>query len=184
MKLIALFGVTLSLIGCSRPQTDLFPLAVGNEWTYTVKSGLLSRVDVVRVVATDSVAGAPGFRLQGPSGPSRVAWIGNQLVANELSGTRFSPAIPLYSGDGSAKWSGLVTSLGLTTTAKLTLSQELDKFKIGGQELPGSKSTIVLRAGDTQKTLTFLFIKGLGLVRQEESDGTTMTRSVVYVKGP
>lgn len=184
MKLIALFGVTLSLIGCSRPQTDLFPLAVGNEWTYTVKSGLLSRVDVVRVVATDSVAGAPGFRLQGPSGPSRVAWIGNQLVANELSGTRFSPAIPLYSGDGSAKWSGLVTSLGLTTTAKLTLSQELDKFKIGGQELPGSKSTIVLRAGGTQKTLTFLFIKGLGLVRQEESDGTTMTRSVVYVKGP
>jgi len=170
--------------GCGAKNEAYFPLAVGNTWTYNVKSGLVNRVDKVKVTAPDVIEGNPGFRLEGPSGPSRLAWKGGALFAAELSGTRFTPAIRVVQGEPKSTWKGTITAMGSTESAQATIEESETKFSLGGQSLPAIKSVITFTIGAQKRVVTFTFARSLGLVSQEESDGFTMSRQLTYSSGP
>lgn len=176
--------VLVSIVGCGGNNQDFFPLAQGNKWTFNVKSGLVTRVDEVKVTASDVVESKSGWRLEGPSGPSRLAWSGSSLLAGELSGTRFTPALRLLSGESKSSWKGSITAGGTTESAQASIEEEETKFNLGGQGIPAKKTVLTFQIGSQKRVVSLTFARGLGLVQQEESDGFAMSRQLSYLSGP
>jgi hypothetical protein len=164
----------LAVGGC-RSQPAEFPLAVGKTWTYSVRTGLVTHVEPVKVTRSLSVAGVSGYELSGPMGVSRVGWKDQELVADALANASFNPALPLLiSGEERARrsWSGTMTVAGSGAASSAILVQEPETRQVGGKSVRAIKAVLTLKArGRTVEVITW-YVAGTGPVMQEQrTDG-------------
>src|SRR5471030_2951975 len=109
-----------SLCGCGN-QTGWFPMKIGKHWTYQIRAGFDRRVETIKVLRPLTVASVDGFELASPLGISRLAWVGNTLMAESTANARFSPPLPILMPGVElnkdvprrvATWHGRVITLG------------------------------------------------------------------------
>jgi hypothetical protein len=159
--------------GC-RGASDLMPLEVGREWKYIVQAStdFKSYVTPMRVTREISVANAKGFEIVSDLGVSRLAWVGDGLMADRTAGTQFSPALPLLFATDETferKWKGEVTFVDKASPAHGTQSQKADdELVFEGKKLHCIKSTIRLKTASRDIELITWFSSGLGIVQQEQ----------------
>ena len=171
--LLAALGVALAC-GCARET--YFPLALGDTWTYSVRTGLgITSVEQVKVARRLSVAGTDGWELTGPLGTSRLAWKDGVLLAEGLTNLRFEPAIPiLVAGEKTAEraWSGTVRHLGDELEAVGTLKQTTGTDTLGGKEIDVLRTELEIQLPDRKLRVESAYSERMGLVRQrQETDG-------------
>lgn len=158
---------------------DYFPLEKGREWTYGVRSGLAKNVVDVKVTDEAPVGSVRGFRLEGPLGVSRVAWLGDRLIADCLPNTRFAPSLTLLAPNEKKpiSWQGLVETMGKTEAAKAVLTHSREKQKIGSQPYDTVVATLRVKVGQRRMELKTWYAPGIGPILQEQrtlnSDGVS-----------
>ena len=168
--LYAIPFLLLLAAGCSS-GSDLYPLRVGQQWTYMVSNGFSSRVQQVTVARRVPVALTQGYELQGPMGISRLAWNGGTLYATVLPNTRVYKPIPmLVSGRDKAtlKWSGTVEILGKTQNASAEMNQQPETIDFRSSKLETEKSTVTVHLPQETIDLETWYARGVGPVRQEQ----------------
>jgi len=179
--------IALGLVGCGRGAgTNYLPLRTGTEWTYRVRSGFDLRIELVRVTGPIAVAGGDGWQLNGPMGESRLAWREGVLLAEQLPGTRFAPAIPLLRvTDLSGKfWQGFVSANGHTQSAQADLRMVQESLMLAGRKRQALRSTVTLNLKPTALVLDSWFVADIGIVRQELRRGDALVRAMDWVAGP
>lgn len=182
--------VPLALVmvsGCGSSGESFFPMEIGHRWTYSARAGFLSRVEDIRVVGSLSVAGARGFELVGPMGVSRLVWKEGTLLAEDLPGTRFSPAAPLLVGrstKASRSWRGIVRTMAGEREATGSLVQATDSLTIAGRTYDTRRTTLTIEGLGPRLELQSWFSEGIGLLRQEQRVGDQLVRSIEYLAGP
>lgn len=187
MRTMGLFGIAVLVAGCSGARSGLFPLEVGNTWSYSVRGGFVTRVVDLKVLSIESVAGVRGFKLDGPMGSSRIAWNQGILVAEELAGSRFSPPVQLLDSNQPAQhllWNGLVSAMGRTSNAIAVVTQSNESFEIAGRKYPAVVSTVELQTAGRSMELKTWYVDGIGPVRQEQRNNGTLYPSAIYLSGP
>jgi hypothetical protein len=120
-------------------------------------------------------------------GTSRLAWKGGALRAEELAGTRFSPAIPILVPMRQAfkkEWSGMVTTAAANQEAAATLVQVPDTISIAGRKYMAIKATLTLWIGKKQLEQTTVYGEGIGPLRQEQHVNGVQERYLDYLSGP
>lgn len=166
-RLLLGFGV---LIACGCSQGDpLFPLRMGNEWSYSVKTGLAEYVESIKVSKELPVGGRQGYELTSSMGMTRLAWVDGVLLATALTGTRFNPPIPvLTSSEDTAtlKWKGRMYSGGHTYEADATVTQSPDALHRDGRRLAAIKTATLIRLSDREIEIQSWYVTGTGLVNQ------------------
>lgn len=175
------------MVGCGGgSSTGYFPLRKGTEWTYRVRSGFDTRIEPMRVVAPIAVSGGEGWKLVGPMGESRLAWREGVLLAEQLPGTRFAPALPLLrvgTQPGTA-WQGFISTDGQTRSASADLVVGQDSVELAGRSRKALRSTVTVQSGPQTLVLDSWFVNGTGLVRQEFRRGGRLVRALDWVAGP
>lgn len=181
----------LSLSSCGRTPDTYYPLAEGAKWTYRLRAGFVERVEEVRVVRKLSVDGVAGWELNGPMGPSRLAWSRGRLVAESAPGARFDPPIPLLDASGAeSKWSwpasgeAYLTSNGRTAQAAGEGTQRKEDMEVGGRTFKTLRSTVTVRAGGKVLELDTWFAPGIGPLRQEQRLDGVLVAALERVSGP
>jgi hypothetical protein len=171
----SVWALAFLVVGCARGG-DLMPLERGLSWTYRVSREFGSRVETVKVVSSVPVGRHHGWRLEGPSGTSKIAFADQTLWASELSGTRFDPPVPL-AGLIEKKWKGLIQTPRGPVRAEGKLTSKSDK----GQDL---ESLLSLSGPGLELEVTTWTRSGVGIARQDErSGGRRLSRSEL-VAGP
>ena len=172
------FAIALAAaaIACGCARQNYFPLALGETWTYSVRTGLgITSVEQVRVSRSLSVAGTDGWELSGPLGTSRLAWKDGLLLGETFTNLRFEPAIPMLVGgekEAERSWRGIVRHLGRELEAVGTLKQSMGKDTIGTKEVEVLRTVLTLQLPDRQILVESAYTERLGLVRQrQETDG-------------
>lgn len=162
-------------------------METGHRWTYSVRAGFFSRVEDLRVTRSISVAGRQGFELTSPTGSSRFVWKEGVLLAEDLPGTRFSPATPLLVGDrtqAERAWQGIVRTLAGEREARATLVQATDSLTLGGRSYETRRTVLSVEGLGPRLELRSWFAEGIGLLRQEQRVGDQLVRSIEYLAGP
>lgn len=177
----------LCLTSCSPPSTELMPLRVGEQWGFIVQSARQSIVANIKVTREAAVGGVPGFELAGPSGISRMAWKNGQLIASELSGTRYSPPIVLCASDIPKKaisWQGTLSTPLHDYPASASNKLDLDQTSIGGQTFKAVRSVLVIQfQGSSEIELKTWYVKGMGIIRQEQRTNGQQVLSMERLSG-
>ena len=161
------------------------PLRNGAEWTYEVNGRLRNSVEEVRVTGHTSVDGQPGFVLSGALGSSRLAWKGTKLVASELSGIGYSPAITIVDFSGNnPNWSGEIRAYGVTTKASDSIVQKNTTFALSGRKYSAVECSHTLKFGTNTIETKITFVQGLGIVALDEHRDGHFLGSIRYLAGP
>lgn len=175
--------------GC-RARDELYPLKVGNEWSYNVRGGLAQFVEPLKVTKEISTAGVRGFEVAGPMGASRLAWKDGTLVASAMPNMRVaegSSGIPLVV-EGVRKvqrsWEGQVEFLGRTQAATAILVQEPEALSLGGKRYDTIKTNLQLKMPQRTVELITWFARGIGPVRQEQRTNGAWDVGLEYLGGP
>jgi hypothetical protein len=195
LVLLAFAGITLGGCGGGEQSSPWFPLREGAKWTFDVQIGLIKRVETLDVDSRDSVAGQAGWRLRGPGGDSRVTWKQGTLVADELAGTRYMPAIPLLSPRiaqrkkvttpaESIPWKGTIVVGARAMNATANLRVFHDDMIVLGKKDEVLRAELTVTVGNKARVVTTWYAQGIGVYRQEETLDGNMERSLDYVKGP
>ncbi len=147
------------------------PMKVGDSRAYIVRFPFFGSVEPIEVVRRTSVAGAAGFELRGPMGMSRLAWVGDRLLADNLTHSRFAPAIPLLALgalDRPVAWNGVIRLLNTNLEAKAVLDQDEATEEVLGRPIPGIKSVLRIEIPRLERVVSVesTFLYGIGLVRQ------------------
>ncbi len=190
MRLAVLGAVALmALASCGgRSDTAWMPMTKSSTWKYEVQNGMQRSVETIKVEARDLVGGQNGWRLEGPGGPSRLAWIDGNMYASQLAGTRFSPPILINSDTKDPKfnheWKGDIMVAHRSMPATATVHLEEDTMTLGGKDVKTQKSVLAMKVGKMEVGIQTWFAKGIGIVRQEERSGDLLLRSMEYISGP
>ncbi len=179
--------VGLSLTGCGDDTARYFPSDTGSRWSYTMRSGLISRVEEVSVLGAVSAGDTTGVRLAGPMGESVLFWKDHWLMAETLAGTRFDPALPILLGSrpgSTTTWHGTVTVAGRSSSANATITQAKSSYKISGRSVPSLIVKTQLKSGGHVTAVDTWFAEGIGIVKQDQSRDDRWSRSLEYVSGP
>jgi len=154
------------------------PIDVGHSWTYVVKAprSFNTYITQVKVARRLPVADVTGVELTSDLGPSRLAWKGDELVAERLIGTQFAPALPILFASGETydrPWSGRVDFVDRGSFATATQSQKgEDDLTFEGRKIHCVESTIKFKTAAHSIELLTWFSDGLGIVQQEQrTDG-------------
>lgn len=179
-RLLALSGALL-VCACGSGGSDWMPLAVGKKWNFKVKAGFETYIDSVAVTRELSVANRKGYELAGPLGVSRLAWVGDSLLAEKLVGTQFIPPLPiLFDSDETHErpWKGRVIFVDRSSPATASQSQKADDdLMFAGRKIHCTRSTVRLKTAAREVELITWFSRGLGIVRQEQrTNGTLLVR--------
>ncbi len=170
MRRVAPLLVLVALTGCGKSD-QLFPLRIGNEWTYNVKSGLSEFVSKVTVSRNIPVAGVQGFELSSPMGISRLVWKGDILYATVLSGSRFNPPLPMLNASEEKhtfRQAVRMYSGGKTYEAEATVAQETQTHTRDGRKFKATMTTTLLRMKDREVEIKSVYAPGIGLVEQTQ----------------
>src|SRR5579862_7007171 len=97
LKSLVTLAVLAAVVSGCHEGSELMPTDVGHAWTYLVKAprSFDTYVTKIKVGRRISVAKVTGVELDSDLGASRLAWTGDELVAERLIGTQFSPPLPL-----------------------------------------------------------------------------------------
>lgn len=181
-------GWALALSGCQPPDTRLMPLRSGLHWAYVVQNARQSLVGEVSVIRPVAVGDVSGWELQAPSGISRIAWDRGTLQASMLSGTRYSPPIPLLVADPVGKtinWKGQVSTPMHNYTANATMTWQKQDLQLGGKTFHTVREDcqIKLESGSIL-TLTTWFSPEVGIVRQDQRTNGIQVLALEHLSGP
>lgn len=188
----ALLVIVAAMAGCDS-RDNLFPLRVGNEWSYGVKTGLADYVEAIKVSRQVPVAGVQGYELTSSMGITRIAWKGETLYARVLTGTRFEPPLPILNGaeeKHTYRWEGSIYSAGKAYKGTATIEQDAESLTQSGHKLNTIKSVITVRLPDREIRTESFYAPGTGLVNQVERttlNGQETARFDVemdYLSGP
>ncbi len=163
----------LLLAGCGANH-ELMPLEIGHSWSYLVQADFQNYTGSIKVVRRIAVGGVQGYELHGPFGDARVAWIGDQFVADRLGANRFDPPVPLLSlaRKESLRWQGTVFNLDGENTATAMLTQTAATIPVGAQSFKTTCTTLTFKAGSHAIELVTWFAPSIGIVKQEQrTDG-------------
>lgn len=175
----------LVLGGCASPEHDLMPLKVGRESTYEVTAGFEKAVDPVKVTREVPVGGVSGYELSGSFGTSRIAWIGNELVATQMVNAFFDPPIPLLTEDGKDRhWTGRIESMGRRSQATATLHQRNEEIEIGTKKYQTVASVLTIDLPRGKIEVSSWFQSKLGLVQQEQRTNGNFVLRMEILRGP
>ena len=172
--------------GCGSDRTE-FPLRVGQKWTYSVLTGLYTRVEDVSVAREVSVAGVEGYELAGPLGISRIAWKDGVLVADALANSQFEPELPLLvAGEESARrsWTGTLSAMGSKVAAKAEMVQSTENRQIGGKSVRARKVVITLRGEKNTVELITWYVADVGPLMQEQRTNGRLDVSLEALSAP
>jgi hypothetical protein len=175
------------MIGCAPGPEAYFPLRKGAQWTFSVRSGLDRRVEVARVTEPTSVGEDPGWVLASDSGESRLAWRKGTLVAELLSGTRFSPPIPLLaprSVSEERSWAGIATTMGKAYEASALLRQSSGTRELGPSKVQAIHATLLVQLPGKKVELDAWYGRGVGPMWQEQRSNGYLDRGIQYLGGP
>lgn len=187
-KIALALGFLLALSGCrGGGDSDLMPLRVGSEWKYNVSGKFAKYVEPIRINREIGVAGTKGVELSSPLGSSSLAWKKGVLYADRLSGTVYSPPLPLLTEDaqkvdwqGSASWP---TKGTLKAVARLT--QEQQKLQLDARTYNTTCSRLQIIVDGTKSIeLTTWYAPGVGIIRQEQRTGGDLDIRIDYLSGP
>lgn len=159
------------------------PLSQGSAWTYSVKGGFDAFVVDTRVAGHANLGVTQGFVLASPMGESRVGWHGDTLVASQLAGQTFVPALP-WLPPRPARWTGTVDTGAKRYQASARISVSTSEERIAGRLTPTRVSELTLDLGGRDQTVTSTFAPGIGLIRQEVRSGGRRIRRLDYLSGP
>ena len=177
----------LAAVGCVGDAHSWMPLEEGNIWHMKVSSGLLTGFVEVKVNREAQVGPYSGWELVSRMGASRLAWSEGTLYASELSGTRYSPPIPLLAELGenqSVRWKGTVTTGSIQVNGAATLVVKQTKEKVGVRSHPAREATVTLAIGDSRHEIQTSFVRGVGIVRQEHRVDGALENRISYSSGP
>ncbi len=184
-KLLPAALLALCIGGCDSSGDNWMPLEAKNHWTYTVSAGMVSAVRSVEVNGVEPCGSIEGFRLHGAMGDSVMAWDGNKLIASRLAGTAFRPPLPiLLSQPGEAQWSGEMSLPGKTWEAKAKLEVKASKEDVGGRKLEVLVAKLTVTGPDSPVITETIFVRNVGIYRQEERVANRLTRKILYISGP
>lgn len=141
----------------------------------------------MRVTGRTSVEGVPGFVITGALGSSRMAWKGSTLIASELAGISYSPAIVLAdfnSPQAAREWRGQVRAYGLTHQATDALTHTEETFALSGRKLPAIAAQHRLKFGNVTIATKITFVQGLGIASLDEHRDGQFLGSIQYLAGP
>lgn len=187
-KLAPLALIAPVVAGCQRADTSWMPLSAKASWKVQVRAGLRSSVSDLKVTTRDAVAGVSGWRLSGPGGDSRLAWKNGDLVADQLSGTRFLPPLPMLRPNLAEKakveWSGMIQTAHMSFPAKAVLTQAPDELTISGRKETAICATLDVAVRGKTTSIATWYVRGIGIARQEEHQDGELLRAMDYVLGP
>lgn len=171
--------------GCSG-GSNYMPLEEGREWKYLVSTPGGSSVARLKVEEQVRVGLTTGWRISGNSGENRMAWKGGELIASELTATRFEPPIVILkpsTNESVWQWKGKIRSRGTDLDATAECSQKPDKVKVAGNERSCLLSTLRLTFGESTIELRSWFQSGVGVVRQEQHVDGRLTTALEWIGG-
>lgn len=179
----AAFLLPFLVFGCGGPER-LAPLSVGRKWDYRFRWGLereMGRIEVVREVP---VAGGTGWELRGPMGVSRLGYVGDRLVADQLGGAFLSPSLPIgVPVKSTVLWRGWVVSPDGRQPAKATIKAEEKSLKIQGRERNLNRTVVTMRVGGRAVELATWYAPGDGIVQQEQRTNEKLVLALERVSG-
>jgi len=173
------------VFGCSG-GSNYMPLEEGREWKYLVSTPGGSSVARLKVEEQVRVGLTTGWRVSGNSGENRMAWKGGELIASELTATRFEPPIVILkpsTNESNWQWKGKIRSRGTYLEATAECSQRPDKVKVAGNERSCLLSTLRLTFGESTIELRSWFQSGVGVVRQEQHVDGRLTTALEWIGG-
>ena len=177
-----IFVLAICVVGCrGQEQNDLLPLEVGKIWTYQIRVGMDKRVEPVKVSRETPVDGVNGYELKGLLGDSRLAWKNGQLITDSGAHGRLRPHLPLLDiNKDHLTWHGSITTISAPRPAYAKILRTEEKaFFWNNRKTRVTRSTVILTLPDKEITLDTWFLKGVGIVKQEQRTGirldTTMT---------
>ena len=185
MRWALLTAAILATAGCGDGQTDYFPLAKGNTWTYTVESEGAGDTETMSVERKTSVGPYSGWLVRGDRGESRLAWSGGVLYASQLADTVYDPPIPLFTRTD-REWSGTVQTAGGKEQGTATIKQTKDSLTVAGQRYDTQKCTVDLNTPQGRIQLATWYFSGMGILQQDQRSGPglTLDRRLTFVSGP
>lgn len=178
--------VPILLCSCSRGERDLMPLEVGNTWTYSLNTRdvgeSLETLSIARRIALGEFV---GYEITGDTGRTVVAWAGGVLLASELSGTRYEPALPLIPGEPESTWEGVVVVNGETTraSAKIARSKSTYELKNQARETVLVEHTIYI-GEDTPMVIATHYADGIGILEQRQTLNGDLVLRIAFESGP
>lgn len=134
-----------------------------------------------------SVAGAQGWVLESPHGRSRIAWVGSMVKAAELSGTKFSPPIPILlnaPNETPLEWEGEIETGLASYEATGTLLVTKTAIMLLGKKTSGLQARLTVKYGDTSLETTSVYVPRLGMVSHERRENSKFLASLEYLSGP
>ena len=186
---LVVFGLAVFFVSsCGpKPKQGYMPLKKGNAWTYTVRTGLQTTVQVLKVEKPIAVNSVQGWILNGPMGESRVAWKSGILLAEQLPGTVFSPALPLLDAkklDSTRRWHGTVLSMGRPLECTAEIVQGPDQYVISGHSFSVLKVVVNLHVPQKSIELVTWFAEGIGILSQQQRSQGYLECALEYLSGP
>lgn len=165
----------------------MFPLRVGEEWTYTATNGFTERVQTIRVTRRIPVATRKGYELDGPMGIMRIGWVGATLYGEMLPNTRVYPPVPLLLANnpkGTALWAGSLETMGRIFPAHAFLSQQADTVDLGTKRYDTIKTTLSLKYNSQDVELETWYAKGIGPIQQDQRTNGRLDDHVLLLEAP
>ncbi len=175
--------LALLAAGCGRSH-QLVPLSVGQKWDYLFRWGVQQETGRLEVVREVPVAGNVGWELASPMGVSRLGYVGDQLVADQLSGAFLSRPLPIGIPVGTkTKWEGYLTLPGGRKPGKAEIVSTDEKQTVAGRRRSLIRTVVTMKVDGHVVELVTLIAPGDGIVDQEQSTDQKLDFSVHRVAG-
>jgi hypothetical protein len=159
------------------------PLAKGKSWTYEMRDA--GQLVTVTVEEPCRVGTHRGLLLNSIAGKSKLAWIGAELAASQLSAMQFDPPIILLKpGERKTGWSyrGIVTSRAKRAKATASITQSPQTLRQGGLDRETLRVEIKMTLGKTFIAMLTWFENGTGIVQQEQRNDGQLVSSLTLAK--
>lgn len=163
------------------------PLSVGKSWTYEVRGRQLTQVGTMEVSRKLSVAGVEGYELNGPTGLSRLAWSHGRLLASEMAGTYYRPAIVILDPScppGAIGWVGDIVGPAGTISASALLFNKAVQWPWGGRSVAAIETTLQIDADRRHVAVVSHYVDGVGLVGQDQRTNGLQDVALEMTAGP
>ncbi|MBS1716785.1 MAG: hypothetical protein JSS72_03525 [Armatimonadetes bacterium] len=165
------------LVGCQPGIEAYFPTSTRQTWTYHVRDGFLEQVSTVRVKRGISVYGSKGIELQGGQNSTRFVWKDKNLYLERFAGGRLNPPAAILLNEMPKSKKEAVTRSyncwaevggAVAEHASLNITQRYADIPYRGKYVRTVESTVVLDTPQKQIELVTNFLRGVGIIRQQQ----------------
>jgi hypothetical protein len=167
---LVLLSLPLALTaGCRSNDQELFPITASSHWNYLVRT-LNKTTDAVVYADRVAVGSTQGYELHGDLGCFHLAWIGGNLVTDQMAGARMLPPLPILTPASKRylEWKGWIETGDKREPAKAKIFTDLARLPLNGNVVDTHRTLIAITLPDREINLTNWYQSGVGLVRQEQ----------------